>query len=214
MKIKAILFDFDGVLADTMEDNLLAWKKAFRDYGLEIKREDYFSLEGMKLIKIAEIISEKYNIKVNLEEIVELKNKYYLQEHKFLFYPGVVDLVDWLKEKGPKLAVVSASPREKLEKTVSNKFLGKFDVIISGDESEKGKPDPEPYLNASGELRVNPEECLVIENAPLGIKSAKAAGMHCIAICSTLEKRYLMEADEIIEKIEDLAKRIMYSEYI
>jgi len=63
MNVEAILFDFDGVLADTMEDNFIAWKDAFKDRGIEILREDYFPLEGMRLMNVAETIGKKYGLK-------------------------------------------------------------------------------------------------------------------------------------------------------
>lgn len=205
-EIKAILFDFDGVLADTMEDNFLAWRKAFKDYGVDIKKEDYFPLEGMKLIEAAKKISNKYNLHSDPEAIVKLKNEYYLKDHSFSFYPKVIELIDLFKKNKNRLAVVSASPREKLNKTVPTEFLEKFDVVISGEDSKNGKPSPDPYLTAAEKLGVSPEACIVVENAPLGIKSAKDAGMYCIAICSTLDKSFLSEADEIIDKFEDVEK--------
>ena len=205
-QIKAILFDFDGVLADTMTDNFLAWHKAFGDFGVNIKKEDYFPLEGMKLIEVAKKISEKYGIRSDPAVIVRLKNEHYLRDHSLIFYPRVWELISILKERKYLLALVSASPREKLSRTVPADFLEKFDVIISGEDSKNGKPSPEPYQNAVKKLGVSSKECLVVENAPLGIKSAKRAGMHCIAICSTLNRSFLSEADEIIDKFEDLEK--------
>ena len=201
---KAILFDFDGVLADTMQDNFLAWKKSFADFKVEIEGEDYFPLEGMKLIRVAKTISKKYNVDLDPEEIVRKKNKHYLLDHSFSFYEGVPELIDLLKKKGKFLAIVSASPREKLERTVSPEFLNKFDAVVSGDDTEKGKPDPTPYLVAMDKLGVSPKESIVIENAPLGIKSAKRAGIYCIAITTTLDKKILAEADEIINNHREL----------
>lgn len=205
-KIKAILFDFDGVLADTMEDIFLAWQKAFRNYGINIKKEDYFPLEGMKLIEVAKKISNKYNVRLNPEAVVKFKNEYYLKNHFFSFYPKVIGLIDLLKKNKNLLGIISASPREKLDKTVPKEFLEKFDTITSQEDSINGKPHPEPYLTAAEKLGILPKECVVVENAPLGIKSAKRAGMYCIAICSTLDKSFLSEADEIIEKFEDIKK--------
>ena len=204
--VKAVLFDFDGVLADTMQDNFQAWKKAFADLGIEIKQDDYFPLEGMKLINVAKTISIQYNINPNPEEIVKLKSKYYLEEHSFSFYPEVPELINFLKEREKLLAIVSASPREKIERTIPKDFLDKFDVVISGEDTEKGKPFPDPYLAAMNKLGVSSEESLVIENAPLGIKSAKSAGVYCIAITSTMDRTFLEEADEIITSHKELKK--------
>ncbi len=205
-KIKAILFDFDGVLAATMEDNFLAWQKAFKDYEIDIKKKDYFPLEGMKLIKIAKKISDKYKAHLDPEIIVKLKSKYYLKNHSLVFYPKVEELIDLLKRSKCLLALVSASPGEKLRRTIPAEFLKKFGRVVSEEDSKNGKPSPAPYLNAAKSLGISSKECIVVENAPLGIKSAKKAGMHCIAICSTLDKSFLSEADEIIDKFEDLEK--------
>ena len=203
--IKAILFDFDGVLANTMEDNFIAWKKAFKDKGVEIERDDYFPLEGLQLKHVAETIGNKYCIdKKYYEDVVRFKNKYYLDNHTFSFYEGVTELVDLLVKNNMKLAIVTASNKERLEKTVPENFLNKFEVIISGEDYVNGKPNPEPYLTAMKKLKISSEECIVVENAPLGVESAKSAGAYCVAITSTLEKKYLKEADEIIGKFLEL----------
>lgn len=197
--LRGILFDFDGVLAKTMEDNFMAWQKAFRQQGVEIKEEDYYPLEGMRLIEVAQVIGKKYNVSSeNHQRIVDFKNKYYLEHHTFSFYPGVVDLIEKLHQKGVALAVVSASPREKLEKTVPRDFLQKFTAVVSGDDVTAGKPSPEPYLKGVEKLGFPKEQCLVVENAPLGIEAAKRAGLYCIAIASTVNKEGLRDADNVI----------------
>lgn len=207
--LKAILFDFDGTLADTMEDNFLAWKKAFQDYGIKIQREDYFLLEGMNLLGIAKTLGERSGLDERIfPEIVNLKNKYYLKNNKFRFYTGAVKIIKEIKKK-KLIALVSGSPREKLEKTVPREFLDNFNTIVSGDDTVNGKPHPEPYLIAMKKLNLNPEECIVVENAPLGIKSAKSAGVYCIAITTTLDKEYLREADRIIKNHEELREIII-----
>ena len=205
---KAILFDFDGTIADTMQDLFLAWKRAFEDFEIEIKKEDYFPLEGMKLSEIAKTISKKYNLSADSLKILELKERYYLEKYSFSLYPGVLNLISSLKNREVKIAIVSASPLEKLVKTAPEEFLFKFDVIISGNDTREGKPSPEPYLMAMKKLNVLPKECIVVENAPLGIKSAKTAGAYCIAVTTTLGKEFLQEADKIIPEIRDLEKNL------
>ncbi|MBS3075009.1 HAD family phosphatase [Candidatus Pacearchaeota archaeon] len=201
---KAILFDFDGVLAETMEELFLAWKNAFFKFNLDIKKEDYFILEGMKVLEIAKAISKKYLVNPNPSEIVKLKDEYYFQNNRFKFYNGIISLVESLKKNGKSLAVVSASSKEKLEKTVPKDFLEKFDAVVCSEDYFNGKPDPEPYLTAMKNLNVSPEECIVVENAPLGIKSAKKAGAYCIALTTTLDKEYLKEANVILNNHEEL----------
>ena len=79
-----------------------------------------------------------------------------------------------------------------------------FDFILTGDEIERAKPDPEPYLTAARRIGLEPGECIVIENAPLGIEAAKAAGMQCIAVESTLKRDHLGSADYIFKDIGEL----------
>ncbi len=208
---KAFLFDFDGTLADTMEDNFRAWKKACLEFNIKIKKEDYFLLEGMKLSDVAKEILKKNNIGENsefLDILVSKKNEYYSKIAKFKVYKGVNELISELKKRDIKLAIVTASPREKLEKTVPIKFLNQFDCIISGDDVINGKPDPESYLKAIEKLKIKTNEAIIIENAPLGIEAAKNANIYCIAVCSTLTKEHLNKANKIVENIESI-KRII-----
>jgi len=206
LKYKAVLFDFDGVIAETMEDLFLAWKNSFLKYGIEIKKEDYFPLEGTKVIEVAKIISKKYNLITNPEDIVKSKNEYYLKNYNFAFYPNIDEIIDNLGKKNIKIAIVSASPREKIAKTVKKEFLDKFDAIVCEEDYKNGKPAKDPYFNALKKLGLNPDEAIAIENAPLGIKSAKNAGIFCIGITTTVNAEALKDADLIIKDHEGLKK--------
>lgn len=199
--IKAILFDFDGTLADTMQDNFLAWKKAFQQVGFEIRAEDYFPLEGMKLIDVAKTLSDGDMFNGDLQEIVRLKDKFYLENYNFSLYPGVEELINFLKKENYRLAIVTASANERLRKSVPSEFLEYFDVIITGDDTEFGKPHPAPYLKALEKLSISPQESFVVENAPLGISSAKNAEIYCIALENTMDKKFLGDADIILKNI-------------
>ena len=213
--LRAVLFDFDGVLADTMEDNYNAWKKACFDYGITLKREDYFPFEGIQLPTIAKMICEKYSLNnVPFEEIVEKKETYYRKEHTLKLYPGVVEIVDKLRERGILTAIVSAGRRQRLESSVPKEFLGRFNAIITGDSIERGKPYPDPYIEAMKSLNVSPHEAIVVENAPSGIESAKSARCYCIAIASTLDKNFLNSADVIIDNFSELANTEMLKSII
>lgn len=202
---KAVLFDFDGVLGKTMEDNFRAWQLAMRDLGADIAPEEYFPLEGMKVAVLAETLCRMKGIACEApEDIVRRKEAYYFAHHSFELYPGVRELVARLKEKGVLQAIVTAGRMDRLQKTVDGSFLRLFDAIVTGDKTERGKPFPDPYLMGAREVGYDPVECIVVENAPLGIQSAKAAGAYCIAIASTMGREYLREADEIIEEFKDL----------
>jgi len=209
-KIKGILFDFDGVLAKTMEDNFNAWKAAMKDFGADLKENDYYILEGMPLKEIAKKYCQKSNLSASLaEQIIAKKENYYLKNHHFEFYPGVEEFIDYLKNRKIRIGIVTSALIDRLEKSVPKIFLEKFDAIISGEKTNRGKPFPDQYLKGLSELKLKESECVAIENSPLGIQAAKSAGLYCIAICSTLDKSYLKDADEIIGRFNDLKKIVL-----
>ncbi len=199
-KYQAVLFDFDGVIGQTMEDNFQAWAYAFSTINITLKKVEYFLLEGMNTKNVAQTILNKHGQNENLAStIVLLKENHYLEHNSFEFYPNIINFIDSIRENF-KLALVTGASSKRLKKTVSDEgFLKKFAITIAGDNVQNPKPDPEPYLLAAKFLNIFPSACLVIENAPLGIESAKKAGMDCVAICSTLKREYLSKADFIID---------------
>jgi len=100
---------------------------------------------------------------------------------------------------------VSGAGRARLTTTCGNAFLERFDVVITADDVRDGKPNPEPYLTAASRLQARPDECLVVENAPLGIRAAKGAGMDCVALTTTLDARFLTEADAVLATLGDVS---------
>ncbi len=206
-KFKALLFDFDGVIGETMDDNYVAWKHAFSKHRISIDKNEYFLLEGMNTEGVAKYFSARNAFdSQTITEIVNRKETYYLENHRFRFYDGVKTLIPEFKKRGYFTGLVSGANYIRLLKIAGDRFLRQMDVIITGDKVNRCKPHPEPYLSAAKSLSVIPPECIVVENAPVGIASAKSAGMYCIAICSTLQRRYLQEADVIIDAFTDLEK--------
>ena len=202
---RGILFDFDGTLARTMEDNLEAWRAVTQTYGIELKPDDYFPFEGLPMQEIAVRFFRMNNLPApDVDELVKLKDEWYLKNHRFSFYPGVEELIDVLAEGKVRMGIVTAGLRDRLEKSVPGGFLRKFTAVVTGNTTLRGKPHPDPYLKGADELGVDSEECIVVENAPLGIQAAKNAKSYCVAVCSTLARGYLSEADEVVERFDDL----------
>ena len=202
---KAVLFDYDGVLADTVSDNFRALSHAFSLHNVIIKKSDYMPLEGLNLPRIVEKIGIKYKVKSTFfPDIVKEKENHYKRHNKFRLYEGIEETIKSLKDKGIKLAVVSGASRERLFSVTSGSFLELFDAIITGDTIKNSKPHPDPYITALRLLGVTSSQAVVVENAPLGIESAKNAKIFCIAIASTLKKSYLVKADVIVNSIADL----------
>lgn len=119
--------------------------------------------------------------------------------------PGAFEVLEKLKASGKKLALVTGSVRYDVDQRLSDHQRGLFDAIVTQDDVTKGKPDPEPYAKALKMLDVKPEKAIVIENAPLGIKSAKGAGILTIGLTSTLPREELASADLVIDSLERLS---------
>lgn len=205
-KKRAVLFDYDGVIANTPEDLFRAWNYAFFLHGkVKIDREQFFLLEGTPPQKKAEILGSRYKVDNDLlNSIMEEKEKYYATNNVFALNKGIADILDILKKKQAYTALVSGALIQRIKKSLSADIFNKFDSIITAEDVTVGKPDPEPYLKALQSLGLKPLDAIVVEDAPLGIKSASAAGIYCVAIESTLNKKYLNEADKIVEDFDEL----------
>lgn len=203
----AVLFDFDGVIGRTMEDNFLAWRHALAEIEIALDEEAFLLSEGRRANDFVRDLLAKLGRSTELAEgLVAKKNDYYSKNNRFSFYDGVDEIVGRLQLRGVKVGLVSGGSRHRLFSSKTTDFLKSLDVVITGDDCTEGKPAPEPYMRAAQILNVAPERCLVIENAPLGIEAAKSAGMKCIAICSTLQRHHLVDADLIVEALVELKK--------
>jgi len=203
---KAWLFDFDGVIGDTMPDNLRAWQSAFAQHGVTLTKDDYYSLEGMNTKGIAETLGKKFGLAPAVyEKIPDRKSEFYqILAGPLRIYPEVDTLLTTLKRQGVKLAMVSGGARWRLEKTTPKKIFTLFDVVVAGDDLTKSKPDPEPYTMALAKLGVRSDQAVVVENAPLGIDSAKTAGIFCVALTTTVDRALLGSADIVLTDISEL----------
>ena len=198
--LKAIIFDMDGVLVDSMRFQADAWAKAFQDAGINIVREDIYELEGSndkRLIKSIFKEARKEPEPEHFERLPEKKREL-LEFDRIIPFEGIPECLDELKRHF-RLAMVSGSNRNTVGKIVDKFFSGYFDVVINGSDLERGKPDPDPYLKALEMLGLTKNECMVIENAPLGITAAKRAGLYCVAVASMLEPEKVQHADLVLE---------------
>lgn len=208
MTIKAVLFDFDGVIANTLTYHVQAWQQVFADHGVTILSEDVCMLEGQLAEAIGRQLAVQKGLSLDesmLHEMVQIKRTIYNQITQATVYPASRKLIEQLKKNAIKIALVTGAIRQNIESVTGKEFLTNFDAIIMGNEVANTKPHPEPYLAAAKKLNVPPSECLVIENAPLGIRAARLAGMYCIAVKTTIkDERLLQEADVIVEEIADV----------
>src|SRR5690606_18525803 len=113
------------------------------------------------------------------------------------FIAGSRPFLKTLKNQGFKLALVTGTARHEVHKILPDTIFNLFDVVVCGTDVQNGKPHPEPYLTALKKLNLNGKNAIVIENAPFGIRSAKAAGISCFAIETSLPKKFLKQADAV-----------------
>jgi len=212
MNWDAVIFDFDGVIGKTIEDNFRAWDAAFRNVGIVIDQELYLATEGMNPKGVAEMFLSQHGADSFLrDEVVNFKERYYLESNRFEFYPGVLELLHEFS-KFFQLGLVSGAGFDRLKKAIPANVLSLFSAVVTGDNVEHSKPHPESYQKAVGIIGMEPRRCIAVENAPFGIKSAKNAGLFCIAVCSTLERKYLSEADLIVNSVVDIDSIIFGSQ--
>lgn len=208
IKPKAILFDMDGVIVDSMPYHFIAWYEALRPYGIRVSCFDVYSKEGERwdktLVSLFSLHGKKPDKKL-LGEIFALRQKIFRHYFKRFIFRGAQGLLGCLRKDGYSLGLVSGTPTQEIRSILSPRIRHTFDIIVAGDNVRHGKPHPEPYLRAAQGVGADPKECVVVENAPLGIASAKKAGMFCIAITTSLPKEYLKGADLVIEELEEIS---------
>ncbi|MBN2320520.1 MAG: HAD family phosphatase [Acidobacteria bacterium] len=205
--IRGVLFDLDGVIVDTLHYHYLAWQHMFEKYEGSVSKQTILLHEGRKSCEILPILMQQSGVLIpedRQDQFIEEKRAFYRKIVKISHFPKSFEVVDTLKRRGFKVALVTASAIQNMEHALDRKQRSHFDFILTGDEVERAKPDPESYITAARRLGLTPEECIVIENAPLGIEAAKSAGMQCIAIESTLERDHLRSADCIYKTIGEL----------
>ncbi len=188
MSKKAFIFDLDGVIVDTARYHFLAWQKIASDLGIEFTPEHNEELKGVSRVRSLDIILKLGNIKASEEN----KNKWLTKKNEdYLAYiehmddseilPGVVAILEYIKEKKQLIALGSASKNARpiLEKV---NILHLFDAIVDGNDVINAKPDPEVFVRAAKLLNVRNENCLVFEDSVAGVQAANIANMTSVGI--------------------------------
>jgi beta-phosphoglucomutase len=207
MMLKAIIFDLDGVIVSTDNYHYRAWKMMADKEGIYFDREINNRLRGVSRLESLEIILEcspKNYSESEKQNLMEYKNQVYLNLLDELsekdILPGILDLLNFLKEKKYLMAIGSSSKNaKKILKQIG--LLNSFDAIVDGNDIDRSKPAPDVFLIAANKMNIEPSKCAVIEDAFAGIKAAKAAGMLAIAIHNAVKYQ---DADLFIEEPNDL----------
>jgi len=210
MNEQGIIFDMDGVLIDTYDAHYRSWLMMAEPEGLHFTEAQFAPTFGRTS---REIIAALWrDRRFTGEQIAALDDKKELAfreliSNDFPAMPGVGPLLASLRKAGFRLAVGSSGPPENVEFVLDR--LGArhdFDAVVTGRDVTRGKPDPQVFLLAAERLRVAPRQCAVIEDAPVGIAAARAAGMAAIGLASTGRTRgQLQQANLVIDRLEELS---------
>ena len=178
--IRAVIFDLDGTLVDSM----WVWRQIDIDYlarfGIAIPDDLQSSLDGMSFSETADYFKKRFNISDSVDKIKQdwndMTEDYY--RHRISLKPGALKLLKYLKENGIRTGIATSNSRELLEIAVENLGVRQyFDSLHVSCEVAKGKPAPDIYLLVAGDLGIEPEKCLVFEDITQGVEAAHAAGM-------------------------------------
>ena len=216
--LKAVIFDFDGVITDSEILHLRAFNQSLAQYGIEITKNDYYTMYlGFNDTDCYKLLIEKGLLKMDEQQIKNLmiqKKKIFEQlakaEGKMI--EGVRDFLNMLEQNNIPMAICSGSLLTEVEMVLEEARLRHlFEVIVSGEQVKKGKPDPEGFLlslqrlNENRENPITANQCVVIEDSHWGLEAAKAAGMHTIAVTNSYDAGQLSMADKIIDRLSELS---------
>jgi HAD superfamily hydrolase (TIGR01509 family) len=204
-KIKAVIFDMDGVLIDAKDWHYEALNRALNHFGYNISRYDHlFTFDGLPTRRKLEMLTKEHGLPVSLHSFINNLKQIYTTEiiHarcKPIFQHEYA--LSSLRSKGYKLAIASNSVRNTITLMMNKSNLDQYlDAIVSNQDVKNGKPDPEIYVKAIDLLGVSPDEVLVLEDNEHGILAAKAAGAHLMIISEVSD----VTLDAIVDRISEI----------
>ena len=213
----AALIDMDGTLYDSMGNHARAWQRMVQELGIECSYEEFFMHEGRTGAATIDLIFERvYGRKATSqehEEYYQRKATYFTQMPPVEVMPGAQAMISTLMEAGVRRVLVTGSGQSSLINRLDADFPGAFpaEMRVTSRDVTKGKPHPEPYMRAMQIARVRPSQCIAIENAPLGVKSAVDAGAFTVAVTTgpiPYEEMEKAGATVIFPSMEDFAQKL------
>ena len=214
---KGVFFDMDGVLYDSMGAHADAWSDAFRHFGIDFPPERVYQNEGRTAQSTINLVfqqnEERKATDSEIEEIYSKKTALIEEYPDAIPFEGAIVLMDRLNVLGIDIWVVTGSSQDKFLEPLLHDFSRFISAerLITGRDVQHGKPNPEPYLKALSKSGWKPAEVIVIENAPLGIESAKAAGIFTVAVnTGILDDQVLWDAgaDVVIKDLNELIPKL------
>ncbi len=217
-KIKGAVFDMDGLMLDTEKLLVRFWREAAADFGYNMTDENVFEIRSLSrkysVPFLKGIFGEDFPFNEVRSRRISLMNDY-IDRYGFDVKKGLFELLDYLENNNYRIAVATATDRERAESYLKKIDAYKyFDAVICGDMVTNGKPEPDIYITASEKLGLLPQECVAFEDSPNGIKSAYSAGCHVIMIPDLTQpddeiKPFLSGVYESLDKAVDFFERLV-----
>lgn len=204
---KAVIWDMDGVIADTAPYHFNAWRDVFRKRGVDFTETDFKRNFGQRNDTIIRNTLGKDTPQSEIDAITVEKEVNFRSRVKENIrpLPGAIRLMQLLTQHGFKMALASSAPMENIRLITEGLDISRyFQTIVSGRDVAEGKPSPQGFLMAARRLGVEPQECIVIEDAVAGVAAAKRAGMRCLAVTNTHPRTSLAEADLVVDTLEEV----------
>jgi beta-phosphoglucomutase len=205
--MRAAIFDLDGVIVDTAKYHYLAWQRLARELGFDFSEADNERLKGVSRVRSLEILLEIGGLTMppaEREIMATRKNEWYVDYIRHMepseIFPGAVEYIDFLRGRGVKVALASASKNAPLILERLG-IAALFDAVVDGTCVSAAKPDPEVFLRAGSELGIPACDCVVFEDAEAGIEAARRAGMRTVGVGKPAN---LKDADTVITSFEGL----------
>ena len=202
---KAVIWDMDGVIADTGPYHFKAWQEVFHIRGINFTEENFQRYFGQRNDTIIRNVLGEDLSPSEVDAIAGEKERNYRQRvsRHIKPLPGAIKLLKSLSEHGFKVALASSAPMENIQLVTQGLGINNhFHSIVSGRDVSEGKPSPQGFLLAAKKLGISPQNCIIIEDAVAGVTAAKRAGMRCIAVTNTHPRESLTGADLVIDTLE------------
>lgn len=213
-----LVFDVDGVIANTEPISMEATQAVFRTYNRsQVARDDMLAYLGSTAFEYFAALSRKYAPDADVKKLIADHNRVLLREirrSRELIFPGVRSLfVRASSDSTCRIAFATGSGRRRSEVTINACSLP-IDPVkawITGDDVSHAKPHPETYLRTAEALELPTDRCVALEDSVAGVKSAKAAGLTCVAVTNTFPADSLADADEVVASLEDVTPQMLRS---
>ena len=218
MTLEAVYFDLDGTLVDSEHLHAVSWNKVLQDYNVQYSEDEFcMAFAGKPTLEAANVIVNTHKLKVSPSQLAEQKHQVFAavsQQALPRLLPGASEILEWCKQQGLKLALVTGSAKAEAHSILNgHQLYNFFDVIFTRDDVVAPKPHPEPYLSAISALNSNACEGVAIEDTVTGSTSAVEAGLSTIVVSSQYSKEHDFshvqhQCDSLIQVIDVIKSKL------